>query len=193
MAGRFRAAPYFVIFDGQSMNGGWPDYVLTELVMAGRNNAAYHEPWLSGIAWSAMDDSLAARVKPYANSGLTTIYNMVGGTTDVNNGDSGATIYATMSAIAQTVKGYGVDFVVATTITPSTSHTGGEITARQNANTLIMADADGYFDYKVDLAGVSGLDDPTNETYYFDGTHWWPDGAQLAAATLDPIYDVLTA
>ena len=188
MAG-FRASPFFVIFDGQSLNHIPEGDALPEVLMAGRG--PYYECWIDGMPWSVLDDTLPVRVKPYSQAGLTTIYNMVGGTTDVNNGDSGATMYATMSAIAQTVKSYGIDLVVATTIVPSTSHTGGEITARQNANTLIMADADGHFDYKIDLAGVTGLDDPTNATYYIDGTHWGPAGAALAAATMDPTYDTI--
>lgn len=187
----FRAAPFFVIFDGQSLNYTPVGNALPAQLMAGRR-IPYTEQWVNGTAWSVLDDNLAVRIRPYANAGITTIYNMIGGTGDVNNGDSGATMYATMSAIAVTVKSYGVDIVVATTIMPSITHIGAEITARNDANTLIMADANGSFNYKVNLAAVAGLDDATNATYYGDGTHWLAAGATLAKDTLAPTYNTIT-
>ncbi len=62
-----------------------------------------------------------------------------------------------------------------------------------DGNALVMADASAAFDYKVDLAGDSRLADPTNTTYYIDGTHPTNAGRQVMADLVAPALNAILA
>lgn len=77
-------------------------------------------------------------------------------------------------------------------------NTGGTVRSSvyQNmydGNALVLADASAAFDYKVDLAGDSRLADPTNTTYYIDGTHPTNTGRQVMADLIAPALDAILA
>lgn len=209
--GQFRAAPYAFVFDGQSLNFvpiGGPTY--PTVVMAGLAVAlGYESPHVvvaqSGQSWTLLlngstpppDAALgwvrpaSVRLYPKANMGLTTFLLMCGGTSDVEEGDTGATIYADMVTYADLARAAGFDRIVAQTITPSTTFSAGEETARAAANVLILADADDAFDAVADCA-ADPLDDPADTLYYSDGTHWTALGASTAAAlTLTAVESLL--
>jgi hypothetical protein len=109
---------------------------------------------------------------------------MCGGTSDIWGGDSGATVYSDMYTYSDNARTYGIDLVIACTITPNTGNSGAQETQRLDANSRIIADASNKFDYSVAMAEDTDLDDASNTTYYYDGIHFTTLGATRAAAVV---------
>jgi hypothetical protein len=202
-----------VVFDGQSLNilpGG--NAGMPYKLMIGQSRAArYIDPALisiGGHSWTQLSTNQAQRCNIYANSGLTTILVMNGGTSDITlEGDIGTTIYANERDYALAAKAAGFDKVLICTTTKSNGMTTNQNTRRQNGNDLVIGNADGAFDAIVDLAcdstlsnpgagpsgnvfyGTGHLADPTS-AYYQDGVHWsgntTPSGTLDAAMSIGP-------
>lgn len=68
---------------------------------------------------------------------------------------------------------------------------GGTAQDMVDGNALVMADASSAFDRKIDYASIVGLDDPSNATWYGDGTHPTSAGFALMFTTLQPHIDAL--
>lgn len=68
---------------------------------------------------------------------------------------------------------------------------GGNAGDMVDGNALVMADASTAFDRKVDYASTVPLDDPSNTTYYGDGTHPTALGNTFMFAALQPAIDAL--
>lgn len=195
--GQFRPVPYAVVFTGQSLNNhpAAPDNYPTQM-MDGFLIDGYPVSWanvaIDGASWTQLSGANPqAHLVRQANRGAVTILAMCGGTGDILAGDSGATIYADMVSYADNARVSGYDLVVAQTITPATSFTGGQETARAAANVLILADADQAFNAVADVA-VAPLDDPADTDYYSDGIHPTALGASvLADVTLAAVESLL--
>lgn len=128
-------------------------------------------------------------------TGKTNIYDLFAGTNDLNNGDSGATVYARLQALVTAARAAGYTYVKVNTVLPRTSLTGAKETERQNLNTLLRAGkagADLLGDFAADptMGAVGNL---TNATYYYagGGTHPTDFGHSFLAAIDAPIYAAL--
>jgi len=196
--GQFRSpgGAWRVVFDGQSLNltgvnvdletnNPYPDQV-----MSGRG-----VPWanvaVAGQSWTTLATTAATRTHPLAGFTTNTLLVMCGGTADILDGDSGATLYADEVAYANAARAAGYSHVVATTLVGNSATTGGQNSARLSHNSLLLADASNAFDFVVDF-DVPPLDDWTDTDYYFDGVHWLETGAAAAAALMSPVIDALT-
>lgn len=208
-SGHFRAAPYSFVFDGQSLNQFpfQPNNYPTQMMAALGTIDGLEPPWSIVAEGAASWSELAAGVyRPtagvsvapavdrlfiHANQGLTTFLLMCGGTQDVLEGDTAATIYGDMESYADNAKAAGFTYVIAQTIATSTAFSGGEETVRDAANVLILADAGGAFDATVNI-DVAPLDDPADTDYYSDGIHPTALGATvLADVTLAAVESLL--
>lgn len=187
----FRAAPYSMVFDGQSLNlipgaATYPSQMMDGFEIDGAP-PSWSNVAEGGASWTVLGSGgvgvvpAAQRLFPHLHQGLTTFLILCGGTSDVLENDSGAQIYADMETYVNAAKAVNAGLVVvAQTITPCTIFTGPQNTALANANTAILADANGVFDATVNVA-LDPLDDAADTTYYADGTHWTAAGAAIAA------------
>ncbi len=196
-------ADFLVLFAGQSLNLV-PEYgnVLGNPYPFWAMGGNRQYPWLAsplavtGASWETLLTQVDANLYPLLNHAGQTIMCMCGGTADVNAAASGATIYSRMKSYADGAVANGCDYVIATTITPSSSFTVGENTARSDANTLLLANGDASFDAVVDFANDPALDDNTDVTHYFDGTHPYGPGTmrmgELMKSAIDTAITALT-
>lgn len=81
--------------------------------------------------------------------------------------------------------------LVVMTCLPRTTITGANETARQTINANIVANFATFADAILDVASLPNLTDPTNVTYYADGTHLTDAGYAIIAAALAPILNAL--
>lgn len=139
-------------------------------------------PWvtiaISGTAWSTLDNTLTARAAPLASYEQTVVV-LVGGTSDLIEGDTAATALADLESYVATYRTLGADRIIGTTVTPSSLFNAGMETQRVALNTATLASD--VFDDVVDLAAIPELADNLDTDYYYDGTHWTAAGAQFAA------------
>lgn len=176
-----------VVFDGQSLNllpigSRWPS-----LAMA-RRGEHWNNQSNGSTSWTSLHKRAPQIVYPLAALASNAVLVLgIGGETDLmDESDSGATVYADLVAYSAAAKTAGFDKVLGLTIPPSTAFTSPQNTARLNANTLILADASGAFDAKVDVS-VAPLDDASNTTYYSDGLHLTAAGALAVADLVLPV------
>jgi hypothetical protein len=153
----------------------------------------YHPgiPWsnvgIGGASWTQLARNRTQRFGQWVPPFGTGIWVGCGGTTDLSvELDTGATIYADYWAYTDAARAAGFDYVIATTITPSTSFSGPVETQRLAANTAILADASNKFDAVCDFAADPRLDDPADTTYYTTGLHFTNAGADVAAELMAP-------
>ena len=188
------AAPYSFVFDGQSQNFFpiGPDTYPKQL-MADLGTIDGYVPPSSmvaegGASWSMLLAGTTPgvapatiRTHPRAHQALITFLVMCGGTQDVLENDTAATIYADMVAYANAARVAGFEPIVATTVPPSTTFSGPQETQRAAANVLILADASNAFDGVADVT-VAPLNNPADTTYWnVDGIHWNETGCGLVA------------
>lgn len=200
MSGAYQGAKYFIAFDGQSLNyapqnplGGVNDY--RHQLMASFPHVAWQPGQniaSSGASWTNLATTAYRRLFPYCNTGLTNILVMVGGTSDIGGGDTGATVYADMWDYADDARTYGINIVIACTITPNSAFTAGQETERLDANSRILADALNKFDYEVDMAAAP-LNVPSDILYYGDGVHFTTLGATIAAGMVQTVLNTIIA
>jgi lysophospholipase L1-like esterase len=189
------------VLNGQSLWDQPPnsDSVAAKILL-GRDVTTYRA-YRGGFAWSqyATNPLLLAEVTRNANSAPLSILVMMGGTTDITLGTSGSATYDNMVTISAAFKAatgltdFATRRVIAATTTPSTSFSGDDNTQLGILNGLVVANGDAAFDAVVDLAANPDLDDPTNTTYYADGTHPTAVGATLIADLLGVAVDALIA
>lgn len=194
------APPWYVVFDGQSLNlepdaaTCYPTVLMEEYV------TPYAKPYanvaLGATSWTNNYTSAPHRCFQYGKCSPVTILIMCGGTADLSafggELDTGAELYADMSAYADAARAAGFGYVINTTVQDFNGGATPE-TNRLDANTLIIADADDKFDYVVDFAGDPRLDDSNDTTYYHtDKVHPNAAGAAVMAELmkadgLDPL------
>lgn len=180
-----------VVMVGQSRanypaSGNWP-----ELLMRGRK-----VPWqnlcIDAAPWATLYPDAPADVFPQAGlPSVGSVLIMQGGETDVALGSSAATVYGLMSDYAVDAKAAGFTDVVAMTMPPFPSFTGGQDTVRESLNSLIVADADGSFDYVVDIAANVDLDSTGPNTWWDENGHPTDVGAALIKSLLAPTLDLI--
>lgn len=144
----------------------------------------YAQPAISGTSLTTLASTFATRAAKWIAppSFEPTIYVICGGHTDYQGGDSGAQVYSDAGALADLARAAGAQYVICTTTLPSVAIEGDNETSRQAGNALILADAAEHFDITIDFE-VSGLDDPTDSTSYFDGVHIYGSFADVAHGT----------
>lgn len=155
-------------------------------VMSGRG-IPHVVPAVNGTSWSSLQPTQTTRlgraIAPYERCVLV----MCGGTSDLTEGDTAATLLSDMEGYATSARALGVDYIIATTITPSTLLDATQETRRVAANTLIKAST--AWEACIDLAAIPALQNTADTTYYLDGTHWTGTGAQIAADAISPAVD----
>lgn len=195
--GDLRAVPFAVVFTGQSLNNhpvapdNYPTQMMAEFEIDGAP-VSWANIAIDGASWTQLSGVNPQRfLLLNANRGISTLLAMCGGTADIINGDTGAQVYADMVSYADNARLAGYDLVVAQTITPAVVIIGGDETARQDANVLILADGDDAFDGVADAAAAP-MDDPADTDYYADGIHPTALGASiLAERTLTVVESLL--
>jgi phosphodiesterase/alkaline phosphatase D-like protein/lysophospholipase L1-like esterase len=92
--------------------------------------------------------------------------------------------------LVATVRAAGLRSLIALTVLPRTSLTGSKETMRVAYNSWLVANGEGLFDAVCNVAADTNLDDPTDGTYFADGTHLTDAGYLLVG---DLVFDTLTA
>lgn len=177
-----------VLFIGQSLNlvPNGNTYPM-QLMNGSFPKVPYTNSAIGGAAWNGLVKVRNYMVLPWVAVSGYTVLIMNGGTTDLAVGATGADCYAGMGEFSTWAKANGFDWIIGTTITPSTTFTGPQETQRLAGNTLILADASNYFDSEADLMSDSRLTNPADTTYYADGTHFTATGAGVAASVVQPV------
>lgn len=180
--------PNLVVFGGDSKmtdTGGAPNTPVQSLWGTMPDNYYYmRNTAVPGRGTVALISGLPTEVQPLYKSGVKNVYAMMIGHNDMSGGSSAATIYANILIIVNTVKVYGFKVIVCTDL-PSTIDSGWPgVKAAYNASILAGASANDYV--AVNTAAIPQLIDPTNTTYYADGTHPTAAAATLMAALISP-------
>lgn len=172
-----------VVFDGDSLTAGqgvavgyrWP--TLASAQIAG--GACYFvNSGTAGETVTQMNADGATDVDAHfdADGSIAVLW---GGTNDIDNGDSAATVYARITTWVQARQTAGFAAVVCTLI-PNALHSGGQDTERLALNTLITGNAAGA-DAIVNMAARSEFTTTVSSGYQGDGTHLSTVGNQAAA------------
>lgn len=188
-----RIPEYLICLEGQSLlvqpAVGTGDTIKTVLPTYFDSSVRTVCPARSGISFSGLQADAYRRRETHAKIATNEVMVMLGGTTDIFwEGDPGTKIYADMGVVAASWKAARPDaLVLACTITDATSYDifPAMQVRRGDANTLILADANNYFDGVLDLANVVGLTDPEGPGYD-DGLHLSDLGIDLACDALVP-------
>ena len=192
----YGSAPWKVMLYGQSLcvTGAVTNDSIGDLMMVGRRASWSASGAISGFPWSAAT-GLAARATERlavrASKAPTSVLVMIGGTTDYALGVSGPNCVLAQENLSDTARGLGFDYVVTTTTTPSTGIVGANETKRLAGNAQLILDANAKFDYVVELAEDTLLDDATDAAYYSDGTHPTLLGRQRMAVLIDVALDAI--
>lgn len=193
------AGEWRVVFDGQSHNlvpgigniwvdgPGFPYYVMED------RGIPYTIVAIGGYSWTALAPSVSTRLYPTVSGAEKTVLVMNGGSHDVIDGDSGATVYADMVSYASGARAAGFSHILACTIPPMAALGEPRETNRQTANSLIISDPSGAFDEVADIASAPGVENPYSVAYWIDGIHWLRLGAINAAAVASAKLDLILA
>lgn len=189
----------YVICAGDSLTAGsvakQPNSYPAQLATAlGSGWHVNNNGWFGSLlqaSWLAGGGLLAAQVWPPAGHPVDAEVWLLG-TNDLNNARTDVQVEANLTTLWALRRAAGKT-VVACTIPPSTALTGSEETYRLAVNVFIAASGPGgtgLVDAVVDFA-ASPMNDPTNATYYSDGTHptavgygVWAPLVQTALGTL---------
>lgn len=123
------------------------------------------------------------------------LYILLSGTNDLLAGLSGPVCFANLKLAAaralgsDTIREYCSTVVLVGTVLPSTAISGALETARLSLNTSILAArpcVDAPWSGAVPFATGANLTDPTNVTYFLDGTHLTTAGGVAAANVAVP-------
>lgn len=183
-------SPFRIVFVGQSLNiipaspNNYPTLLMAEHGVGIPYNIVTPMN-LAGAAWYDLDNTFPQTLYPLVDLCQTAVLVMCGGTSNIQEGQTGQQYYDSEVAVAQAAAAAGFAVIVNTTLCPSAAMDAGEETARAAANVLKLANSTDW-DACVDLAAHTDLDDPANTTYYSDGTHWTAAGAQTAADLVYP-------
>jgi lysophospholipase L1-like esterase len=193
-----------IVGDGQShsnfpMGFAIPNVVSTEL------GYPLSSVGVGGSSWSTLLTTVHTRLGPVLSDdgSSTAVLLMIGGTQDIVEGDTAATLYADAVAYAAAARSLatGPLYIVAATIPPagpnvlSNHHfTEAEEAVRVAANALMLEDGSGAFDAAIDI-GIAPYDDPTDPTYFqVDQTHLTELGARgIAEDIVIPAVEALLA
>lgn len=154
-----RAAPVGFAFDGQSLNDnpyapgtGYSYALLDELgaIQGGHNGAAAH-PWIGGVAWTQLVSSVQQRAFPWAGMAEETIYEAMGGTTDIALGVTGAQTWAYTLDCATRAKAAGFTYATCVTLSDGAAFDAADKVQRLAYNALIRSNPGGVFDAIIDL------------------------------------------
>ncbi len=103
------------------------------------------------------------------------------GSNDINANVTASTLYPQLVAYCQRAQESGFEVLVFTTL-PRSSSSSTQEAERVSYNALIRANYASFADGLVDVALDASLTDPTNLTYYSDGTHLTNTGTTVVAA-----------
>ena len=198
------ACDVLIVGDGQSHSNiptgfAIPDVVSMELGYPLSNVS------VGGSSWSTLLTTVHSRLGPVLpdDASSTAVLLMIGGTQDIVEGDTAATVYADAVAYAVAARSLaaGPLYIVAATIPPAGPNvlnnqhfTEAEEAVRVAANALILADGSGAFDAAVDIT-VAPYDDPSDPTYFqVDQTHLTEVAARgIAQEIVIPAVEALLA
>lgn len=178
-----------MIFDGQSLNVTPlpPDLPFPNRVMESHEGMPWWNVAISGTSWTVLSTTAATRLHPKFVGSTPNVLVLLGGQSDIMDGDSAATVLADMVAYADAARTAGADHIVACTLPPAALLTAPQDVVRLAVNDLILESED--FDSVADVAVIPELQDTGDLTYFYDGSHWTAVGADLAAAVVAPVVD----
>lgn len=126
----------------------------------------------------------------WPTSATRKIVNVWCGTNDLFFGATSADTYSAYVAYCQARQTAGWK-VISFTILPRTGAPAGFETSRLAVNALISSNNATFSDAFADVASIPQLSDPTNTTYYADGTHLTNAGYALVAALVKTQVDLI--
>lgn len=181
-----------MLFDGQSHNL----YPLNGVSCPSQAMATRALPWVNiartGQAWSTLAGTITSRVAENYRCHARAVAVLIGGSSDVDEGDSAAAVLADMESYAATHRALGASAIVAATIPPGALFAdGGQDAVRLAANELIRASSS--WDAVADVAGIPDLADYNDSEFYGDTVHWTTAGAALAAELVGDAIDTVVA
>lgn len=163
------------MFDGQSLmnlpeGATVPELTMADIDLQWANAAKSGNPFETR---GSMPDMLA-------RNATTNWLVMSGGTTDLDFGQTGASLLTEVEAYITARRAAGFDVVICMTMPPTTNFTAGEEAERlvYNAGLLTSSSPDAV----VDVASIPELADPSDTDYFSDGTHYTAAAAVLVAA-----------
>jgi lysophospholipase L1-like esterase len=167
------------VCDGDSLTNGTgtaPNYpaklgALTSLPFINRG--------VNGQTLVSMDSGYATNTAPSYSTTYNTLV-ILGGTNDLSSSVAAATLGTAIRSYAAKAKATGFKVIVAT-VPPSTVITSAKETERTAYNTDLRNNWGSFADGIVDFAAISQFSDPTNTTYFRDGTHPTAAGYALMA------------
>lgn len=136
----------------------------------------------NGTTYAERDTSDEIRVDhQFANALTNTLFDD-GGTYDIDQGASVASLKASKLAYCNQRRAGGADRIVGSTMPPTIIFDAAQEAVRVAHNAALLADPKGYgYDRIIDIAGIPELQNPNDAAYYFDGTHWTDAGTTLVA------------
>lgn len=185
----FKAEPYYILFEGQSLLREPSDpvgHTVPEVLMTRFPTTGWANVSRSGVGFTGLVADYTQRVEPYTSLSPQSVAVLLGGTTDIFwENDLGTKIYDDIGVEADLLHASGITYVLVCTITPFSGEFGGMELHRTDANTAILADAGNKFDSVVDIASISGLDNPASGDYS-DGLHLSDAGVLKVCNALEP-------
>lgn len=138
----------------------------------GRGLARFCNQGAVAFQTASLVSQAATFVDPFYNaSRAKNIVVFQEGTNSITNSVSGAATYASFVTYAQARRAVGWK-VLWCNCPPSTGITAGKETERLALNALLAANVGTYTDGPLIDFTTGHFSDPTNVTYYTDGTHW---------------------
>lgn len=175
------------VTEGDSLTQSWPPYATsTKLTRCNLNNVS-----TSGNRTDQMVTDYPTQVaplKPGPNSELC-FFNLLGGTNDIHVAIPALTIYNNLKTLWAWAKADGF-IVIASTVPPSVTFDSppSRYTTWVELNNYIISDPSLY-NYIVRPELNEFLEDPTNTTYYYDGTHFAEPGDIVYAGLVSDAVD----
>jgi len=178
-----------VVYDGDSITLGLAaapnDYPSQTTVLLGSSMYAKRNTGIGGQTWADMVSTATDVDKWYDAERSKNIVVGMAGFNELNTGGVAADIYAQITTYVANRQAAGW-LVVVNTTPKSTGLTGSEETERQALNALILTNSAGA-NATADVAAAPNLQDPSNATYFTDGTHLTAAGCAAAAAVVYPV------
>ncbi|RFZ85706.1 hypothetical protein DYU05_08945 [Mucilaginibacter terrenus] len=175
--------PKRIIFIGDSItapnlsNGNYPEYIYKDLYLD--NLLSFSNRALNGESSSGILTRLATEVLTQAEPTTTNVFCMLIGHNDLNG-----SLYSNIVSICQQCQSVGYKVIILTVL-PSTAYTTASLDS--NINTKLRNTWGQFADAIVDIAVLPNALEPTNTTYYSDGTHPTIALANDIAAAVKPV------
>lgn len=167
-----------ILWEGDSITNGvgasngneYPNLAVYNLANAGLSMHSQFNSAVNAQTAATMDTNKVADLTPWLNS--TSVFSLMAGTNDINNGVNAATTWASISSILSYVAGLGVTDIFVATIPPiGTSMDAGKQAERVSLNDLIRNNAGALGAIVIDVANEPEFIGGWSSTYFADDFH----------------------